>query len=264
MNIFTAALAALCLIQFLMVLVWLAAYRLAKTSIVDIFWSLLVLAAAIFYFLFLNGHYPAACFYLSLVFFWALRLSLYIYFRGRGQGEDARYQVLRAGWGAEEKKKMFIFFMQQGLAAWIFSLPFLILFASPRHVFGVWQNIGILIWLMAFNGESIADAQLLTFKRNPESRGKVCRVGLWKFSRHPNYFFEWLNWVAYAWMALPHSFGWLALICPVLMYYFLNKVSGVPLAEKQAAKSRSAEYLEYQRITPAFFPWPPKRSELLK
>ena len=259
MTILIFAVIALVLIQLLVCCVWWVAYRVQKTSIVDIFWSLLILAAAVFYFYFLSPHTPVSRLYLSLVSFWAIRLSLHIYFRGRDHGEDPRYQALRSQWGKQEKKKMLIFFIQQGFAAWIFSIPFLILFASRRSGLGVWDMVGFLIWLIAFNGEAISDAQLLNFKKDPQNKGRVCRIGLWKYSRHPNYFFEWLNWVAFAWLALPHHYGNLAVLCPMLMYYFLNRVSGVPLAEKQARKSRSAEYAEYQRVTSSFFPWLPKK-----
>jgi len=256
--------ASLLLIELLACLVWWFAYRIQKTSIVDIFWSLFILAAAGLYYACLQPQPRASLFYLSLVAFWAVRLSLHIYFRGCGQGEDARYQSLRIGWGAQEKKRMLIFFLQQGLAAWVFSLPFFILFSNPTGVFSAWEIIGVFIWLVAFNGESISDAQLLVFKKDPQNSGKVLRSGFWKYSRHPNYFFEWLNWIAYAWLSLPHQGGSFAAICPMLMYYFLNKISGIPLAEKQALKSRSAEYVEYQRVTSAFFPWFPKKSDLLK
>ncbi len=260
MNIFVLAFSALILIQALAFLVWQAAYRIQKTSIADIFWSLWILSAALFYFYFSRPHTAFHVFCLFLVFFWAIRLALHIYFRGRGHGEDLRYQALRSQWGSREKQKMLVFYIQQALAAWVFSLPFLILFLSRRTVFGIWEIIGVLIWLAAFNGEAISDAQLLAFKKDPQNKGRVCRAGLWRYSRHPNYFFEWLNWVAYAWLAMPHTYGNLALICPMFMYYFLNHVSGVPHAEKQSLKSRTLEYAEYQRVTPVFFPGFPKKS----
>lgn len=264
MTILFFFISALALILGLVYLVWLVAYRIQKTSIVDVFWSLFILAAAIFYFCLSGPHTRLHILCLFLVSFWAIRLSLHIYFRGRNHGEEPRYQALRSQWGNQEKRKMLIFYIQQGFAAWVFSIPFLILFTSPRSMFSIWEAVGILIWIAAFNGEAISDAQLLTFKKDPENKGRVCRVGFWKYSRHPNYFFEWLNWVAFAWLALPHTYGNLAVLCPMLMYYFLNKVSGVPLAEKQALKSRSSEYVEYQRVTSAFFPWFPKKPETFK
>ncbi len=264
MSVLILAVFGFVLIQSLVCLIWWRAYQIQKTSIVDIFWSLMILAAVIFYFFFLTPHRAFHLVCLFLASFWAIRLSLHIYFRGRGHGEEPRYQALRKQWGTQEKKKMFVFFIQQGVAAWVFSIPFLILFANDRPAFGIWEIIGVLIWVIAFNGEAISDAQLLTFKSDPANKGRVCRMGLWKYSRHPNYFFEWLNWVAFAWLALPQTYGHLAVICPMLMYYFLNRVSGVPLAEKQALKTRSLDYAEYQRVTSPFFPWIPKKSSLFK
>ncbi len=259
MTSFILAAYGLLLIQWLAFLTWIAAYRFQKTSIVDIFWSLFIFAAALFYFIFFGQFYTANYAYLALVGLWAFRLAAHIGSRARGHGEDPRYRALRLKWGAVEKKKMLIFYFQQGVAAWVFSFPFLILFSSSRHVWGVWQTAGFLIWLCAFIGEALSDYQLYQFKKDKLNQGRVCRVGFWNYSRHPNYFFEWLNWVAYAFLALPHAGGWIALMCPILMYYFLNKVSGVPLSEQQAVKTRSAEYTEYQRVTPVFFPWFPKQ-----
>lgn len=216
------------------------------------------MAAALAYFFLSGSKIISGLIYLLLGTLWAVRLSFHIYWRSREHGEDPRYRALRDKWGGEEKKKMLIFYFQQGAAAWIFSILFLILFLSPRDKFDFWMITGVFLWSAAFVGETFADYQLYQFKKNSDNRGKVCRVGFWNYSRHPNYFFEWLNWVAFAVLALPAENGWVALICPVLIYYFLNKVSGIPLAEKQALQSRSADYAEYQRVTPAFFPWFPK------
>lgn len=262
MLLFISAMSAFFLVQGFVLVLWWAAYRVQKTSIIDIFWGLLILASAIVHFYFLSSQQPFSYFCLLLLVFWSFRLALHIYFRGRSHGEDPRYRELREKWGSDEKKKMLIFFFQQGLAAWFFSLPFFILFSSQRSEFSAWEIIGVAIWLVAFNGESISDAQLLEFKKNSAHKGRVCRLGLWKYSRHPNYFFEWLNWVAYAWLALPHVWGWTALACPILMYYFLTRVSGIPFAEKQSLKSKPQEYAEYQRITAPFFPWFPRRGNL--
>jgi len=261
MTSFILALFGLCLIQCLALVTWVVAYRFQKTSIVDIFWSLFIFSAALFYFISYGQFYFASYAYLALAGLWAFRLALHIGIRARGHGEDPRYKALRVKWGAEEKKKMLIFYFQQGAAAWVFSFPFLVLFLSEKHPWGAWQVVGFLVWLCAFFGEALSDYQLYQFKQNKLNQGRVCRVGFWNYSRHPNYFFEWLNWVAFAFFALPQTGGWIALVCPVLMYYFLNKVSGVPLSEQQAVKTRSVEYAEYQRVTPAFFPWLPQQDK---
>jgi steroid 5-alpha reductase family enzyme len=116
------------------------------------------------------------------------------------------------------------------------------------------------LWLLAMLGESVADAQLNLFRADPESKGKTCRVGLWRYSRHPNYFCEWLVWVGYFVYALGSPGGWLAAYAPALMYFFLTSVTGIKATEEHAVRSRGEDYREYQRTTNAFFPWWPHRA----
>lgn len=112
--------------------------------------------------------------------------------------------------------------------------------------------------MVALAGEALADRQLAAFKADPGSRGRACRAGLWRYSRHPNYFLEWLVWVAYAAFALTSPWGWTSAYAPLLMLFFLLRVTGIPMAEEQALRSRGADYREYQRTTSALFPWFPK------
>ena len=114
------------------------------------------------------------------------------------------------------------------------------------------------LWLLALAGESLADRQLATFKRDPAKVGRVCDVGLWRYSRHPNYFFEWLVWVAYALFALPAAWGWLSVLSPLLILCLLLRVTGIPLNEAQAVRSKGDAYRRYQAATSAFIPWFPR------
>ena len=100
--------------------------------------------------------------------------------------------------------------------------------------------------------------QLQGFKKDPANRGKTCRAGLWSYSRHPNYFFEWLIWVSFFIFASASPYGWISIVCPVLIFYFLFKVSGIPATEAQALRTKGDDYRDYQRTTSAFFPWFPK------
>jgi steroid 5-alpha reductase family enzyme len=122
------------------------------------------------------------------------------------------------------------------------------------------EYAGAVLWVFAFLGEVLADAQLARFKANPVNRGKVCDLGLWRFSRHPNYFFEWLIWVSYALFALASPHGYLGLISPALILFFLLKVTGIPATEAQALRSKGEAYRRYQQTTSVFIPWIPKRS----
>ena len=130
--------------------------------------------------------------------------------------------------------------------------------SDPSPALDVWVWIGVGFWLVSLAGESVADRQLAAFKADPGNRGKVCDVGLWRYSRHPNYFFEWLHWFSYPLIAMGAPSQWVAWLGPVIMLLFLYRVSGIPYTEKQSLKSRGDAYREYQRTTSPFIPWPPK------
>lgn len=139
------------------------------------------------------------------------------------------------------------------------SLPFLLVCLNVRAPLGVFEKLGVAIWLLGILGEAVADAQLAAFKKNPANKGKTYRTGLWCYSRHPNYFCEWTIWMGYAVFALGSPWGWLGLFSPALILYFLLRLTGIPATEAQAVRSRSDEYREYQRTTSAFIPWIPKK-----
>ena len=120
------------------------------------------------------------------------------------------------------------------------------------------DHIGLATWLASVGGEALADRQLARFRADPRHRGKTCRAGLWRYSRHPNYFFEWLHWFAYVLLAVGSPIAWLAWSGPVVMYVFLRWISGIPWTEQQALRSRGEDYARYQRSTPMLIPWFPK------
>ena len=175
------------------------------------------------------------------------------------KSEDARYQTLRASMGRWAQVGFFLYFQMQAIALIVFSVPLLILMVNPLPPFSLWEVVGLVIWVVAWIAEVSADHQLKTFRRNPSNSGKTCRRGLWRYSRHPNYFFEGLLWCSYVVMAIGVPSGWLTLIGPIGMIGALLKVSGIPLSEAQAISTRGDDYREYQRTTSAFIPWfPPK------
>jgi steroid 5-alpha reductase family enzyme len=148
----------------------------------------------------------------------------------------------------------------QAAAIALFSLPPLIIMQNPRPAFSLWELCGLLLWAMAVSGEAIADGQLAAFRKQPWNKDRVCRAGLWRYSRHPNYFFEWLHWWSYVVMAfaLPAGNWWATLVGPLVMGWALVKITGIPPAEAQALATRGEDYRVYQRTTSAFFPWPPR------
>ena len=151
-----------------------------------------------------------------------------------------------------------LFFQMQALLVLIFAVPFLLISFSTQPELGFLEIFGWGLAALSLLGESCADAQLQRFKADPTSHGKVCDVGLWRYSRHPNYFFEALIQIAFCLMAWHAPHGWVTVASPLLMLYFLLRVTGIPLTEEYAVKSKGEAYREYQRTTSAFIPWPPK------
>lgn len=177
-----------------------------------------------------------------------------------GHGEDRRYRDLRTKWRecGGERGRFFVFYQAQAFLALGLSGTFL-LACFNRHD-GLeplaWAGAGL--WLVAAMGEAAADRQLTRFKSDPANKGKTMRSGLWRYSRHPNYFFQGVSWVAYALIACSAPWGWLAWLAPVLMLYLIVFVTGIPPAEEQALRSRGEDYRRYQRATSAFVPWFPR------
>jgi steroid 5-alpha reductase family enzyme len=189
---------------------------------------------------------------------WSLRLSLHLLFdRVLGKEEDGRYRALRASWGDKAQRNFFLFYQAQALLDAILALPFLLIARNPARAIAPVEFAGAALLVLALAGESLADRQLAHHRADPGNRGRTCRAGLWRFSRHPNYFFEWLNWCAFALVALPAPLGWLGLLSPALMLYLVLRVTGIPPSEARALESRGEDYRDYQRTTSAFFPWFP-------
>ncbi len=187
---------------------------------------------------------------------WGIRLAWHLARRVRGEAEDGRYQALRARWRGAQWR-WFAFFQIQAISIPLFALPFVAV-AANAHPQTPWLATGALIGVVAVLGESIADRQLARFRATAAHRGRTCRAGMWRYSRHPNYFFEWLHWFAYVAWSVGSPYASLAWLGPLTMYVFLRYLSGVPWTEQQAVRTRGADYLDYQRSTSAFFPWFPR------
>ena len=247
------------LVTAVMVAAWVAHLRAKNAGIVDVAWSANLALLAVLYAA-LGSGLPARRLLVALMGGIAgLRLAAHIHARAHGKPEDGRYTALRAEWGGNIALKFLFFFLFQGALDLFLGLPFLLACVNPAS--GIWplEWAGFGIWVIAISGETSADRALERFKADPANRGRTCREGLWKYSRHPNYFFEWLVWIAYAVFALASPWGWIALACPALMLYFLLRVTGIPATEAQALKSRGDDYREYQRTTSAFVPWRTRR-----
>jgi len=195
---------------------------------------------------------------------WALRLGLHILGRVRHGPEDARYAKLRADWAPNAQKWMFGFLQLQALAGAVLLASVAAAARSPAGAIGPRDIFGFAILAAAIVGEGLADTQLRQFIADPAHRGGVCDVGLWSWSRHPNYFFQWLGWWAYPIIAIDFSgqdlWSWLTLSAPAYMYYLLRYVSGVPPLEAHMLASRGASFRAYQARVSLFFPAPPRAS----
>ncbi len=195
----------------------------------------------------------------ALVGVWALRLGLHLLHRMRQEREDGRYAALRAKWGARTQAYLFAFFQVQAAWAVLFALPMLCAAANPVPALAWHDWLALGIWVIAVAGEAVADRQLARFRHHPAHRGLVCQTGLWRYSRHPNYFFEWLHWWSYVALSIGSVWVWPALGGPLVMYLFLTRVTGIPPTEAQALRSRGDAYRQYQRTTNALFPGPRRR-----
>jgi steroid 5-alpha reductase family enzyme len=234
---------------------WALSLPLRDASIADLAWGWLVAGPALVAAALLPTG-PRALPVLALALAWALRLSLYIAWRHRGQPEDRRYQAMRArndphfAW-----KSLYLVFGLQAVLAWIVAAPLFAALAS-RGPLGALDAAGLALALFGLAFEAVADAQLARFKADPAHRGRVMDRGLWRYSRHPNYFGEACFWWGLGLVAVAAG-AWWALASPLLLTALLLKVSGVPLLEDDL-NARRPGYREYVRRTPAFFPWRPR------
>jgi steroid 5-alpha reductase family enzyme len=210
-----------------MALLWALHLPMRNAAIVDFGWAFLLPTLAIFYAAIGSGYVPRRWLLAGMAAAWGYRLAFYLLFtRILGHPEEGRYVELRRSWKTLLALKFFIFFQAQALLDVLLSLPFALACLDPRPPLGWTEFVAAALWAVAFSGEATADAQLHAFKSNPGNKGKTCDAGLWKYSRHPNYFFEWLIWVAYALYALAAPWGWLSLACPALMLFSCSASPG--------------------------------------
>jgi len=260
MNFFSLFLTGGTLILSIMIVLWLISLLLKNSSIVDIFWGFgFVVSVWLYFFLTPDGWIARKWILVSLTTIWGLRLTLHVLIRNIGKPEDFRYQKWRneapRTWWI---KSLFKVFLLQGLLMWIISSPLLAaqLYSTANHL-TIFDIFGILLWSIGFFFEAVGDAQLVRFRANPENKGKLLNTGVWRYTRHPNYFGDSAQWWGYYALALAAS-GWWTFFSPILMTLFLVKVSGVVLLEKTLSTSKPG-YAEYIRTTSAFIPWFPKK-----
>jgi steroid 5-alpha reductase family enzyme len=237
------------------------ARRLDNFSIVDVAWAFNFTAIVAAFAMFGSGTAARRLTLMVVVSLWSLRLAGHLAARIRALHpvEEGRYLELRRKWSSDLNRSFLGFFLFQGVLNAVLSLPFMFVSENRSNAPSFLEMTGLALFVTGFVGEGLADAQLSAFKRDASSHGQVFRGGLWRYSRHPNYFFEWLVWCGFACAASAAPGGPVSWVCPALMLYFLLGVTGIKPTEANALRSRGAAYRDYQATTSAFVPWPPRR-----
>ena len=267
--LYLGAIVAMALAQSaLMAMAWVVQQRTGNSGWVDTIWTFSVgLVGAASALWPIAGAMPNARQWLvaTLVVVWSLRLGGHIAIRTVAGTDDPRYAAFTEQWGADAPRQMLFFLQKQGLGSVPLVLAIFVAAHVPLSSLRPQDYLGVVILLAGIAGEALADAQLRRFRTDPANKGRVCDAGLWRWSRHPNYFFEWLCWLAYPVIAISigdprgYPWGWASLLAPVMMYWFLVHVTGVPPLEEQMLRSRGERYRAYQSRTSRFFPWPPRK-----
>ncbi len=245
----------------IMLVLWIISLVLKNASIVDIFWGFgFVLVAWAAFFITPCGFLGRKLLLLTLVTIWGLRLTLHILRRNFGKPEDFRYQKWRHENGTKWWwKSLFKVFALQGLLMWVISTPLAVTMLSQTPARLFWLDfVGLGVWVIGFFFESVGDIQLTLFRKNISNKGKVLNTGVWKYTRHPNYFGDSAQWWGYYLIAVAAG-GWWTIFSPIIMTLFLLRVSGVVLLEKTLAVEKPG-YKEYIEATSPFVPWFPKKT----
>ncbi|MCZ3378256.1 MULTISPECIES: DUF1295 domain-containing protein [unclassified Rhizobium] len=238
---------------------WIVQRTTGMSGWIDTIWSAAVGLDGIFTACCADGPFSRRMMVILIVAAWALRLTWHIGVRTKGGGDDPRYAKLMKDWGASAGSRLFIFLQVQALAAFVLVFAIYLAAMNDKAYPAVTDWLAVLLATTALAGETISDAQLARFRRRPEARSEVCETGLWRYSRHPNYFFEWLFWCClplFAVTSSPTSF--LSLLAPALMYWLLVHVSGIPPLEEHMLRSRGDKFRALRQRVNAFFPGPRK------
>jgi len=268
MIFYLTAIAAMALaLAALMAMAWVVQQRSGNSGWVDTIWTFSVgLVGAGSALWPIGGETPSVRPWLvaALATVWSLRLGGHIALRTLAGIDDPRYAAFAREWGADAPRRMFFFLQNQALGSTPLVLAIFVAAHVPQSALRLQDYLGVLVLVAGIAGEALADAQLRRFRHDPANKGQVCNVGLWRWSRHPNYFFEWFGWLAYPVIGisfgdpLSYPWGFAALLGPVFMYWILVHVTGIPPLEAQMLRSRGDRYRDYQSRTSPFFPWLPQ------
>jgi len=245
----------------LQLVLWLVQQRTKNAGIVDVGWAVSFAPAALLFAWCATSPITAWAPLAAIVAAWSLRLGGYLIARGAARSpEEGRYVHLRQRWAPHASSRFFVFFQAQAALTGILSTAFVVPFVAAPWDTGWLRTVGAMVSVAGIAGEALADAQLARWKRDPAHRGQVCDAGLWAYSRHPNYFFEWCVWLGYAVYGLAFApWGLIALGGQAIIVASILGVTGIPPTERQAIRSKGDAYRAYQRRVSRFVPLPPKR-----
>ena len=240
-----------------MILWFIVSLVLKRNDVADVAWGGGFIVAALAALVSWGAATDRAVLVVALVIIWGARLALHIGLRNRGKGEDARYRKWREEWGRHATLRSFFqIYILQGVLLLVISLPAVRVITAPESPLAFLDLLGGGVWLTGFLFEAVGDWQLLQYKKDPANKGKVITTGLWRYSRHPNYFGEVTLWWGVFLLALAAPGGWMTIIGPITITGLILGVSGIPMLEKKY--EGNAAFDEYKRRTSAFFPLPPK------
>lgn len=242
----------------IMFLAWLRQRRTENAGVIDVLWAFAIGGLGVAYALAADGWIGRRALVGGIVAIWSVRLGLHLAQRVFSEAEDGRYAEIRASKGETANVWLFCFFQAQAALAVLLSLAVLVPASAKLEGFRAWDFAALLVFAVSVTGETIADRQLAAWRRDPANRGRTCRSGLWAWSRHPNYFFEWLHWLTYPLIAVGLPGGAFIWLAPALLLYLILAVTGIPPTEARAIESRGDDYRDYQHTTNAFFPGPPR------
>jgi len=237
-----------------MTALFLVAQIIKNNSIADIGWGIGFILIAVAGMIASGIYSPRQLLLSAMILCWGLRLAGYIFIRNKGKGEDYRYRQWREEWGKHIIWRSFLqVFMLQGFLMLLIALPLIVVNAFPANNITWIDSVGCFVWCVGFYFEARSDYQMMQFKKEPGSKGKIMTRGLWKYSRHPNYFGEALLWWGIFIVSISAGHWWISIISPLLITFLLLKVSGVVMLEKKY--EGNAEFEDYAKRTNAFIPW---------
>ncbi len=234
---------------------WALCVKIKNFSPVDAFWAYCIGLTAIFFLLAETpGTQPVIA--AILIIAWSVRLGFHLSRRivKHHPTEDSRYVKLREVWSSKVNSMFLLFFLGQALSVFLLALPFYLIAADPNPAYDLFPILGTVIACIGLIGETISDQQMSAFKASNPDPKSICQAGLWKYSRHPNYFFESIIWIGFFVFALGSPWGWTAIYAPAIITYLLLKVTGIPPTEASALQRKGEAYREYQRTTSPFIP----------